>query len=516
MIKINAPLRGYQERVNLDTRKALKDHKRVITQMATGSGKTRVFIDVADSARKKGNKVIIVIRRRSLIFQTRDAYIKFTGFTPSIVMASERGFDDKNPVQIVSIDTINRRMNRKEYQFLLDFNILIVDECHDSTSPKYKSFLHLFPNKFWLGYTATALPTGTKYLTDWEDIIFGPTPAQLRDMGFLAPERTYAPKKINVKGIKTIAGEYDQKALAERVMESKIVGDSVDVYKKFGENRIFLGYAVNIEHSKMLAEAFRQNGIPAIHIDQSHSQEEREAAIQSLYNGTNRGLFSVGVFSTGTDVPIAGTLINARPTKSEILYVQITGRILRPYKQCSNCNNHLGAENQCFRCGSTHFKNVKKDAIILDQANNCERFGLAYDKRYAKIRPPDGKKKKDLDPELEIKTKTCEECYAVYSIDNSVCPLCGHQNAKTEREIKQEQGELRRVKSKELRYSRMIEIKNDLMKLSNPQWKESAKWIRLYKIYGKEIFDFKDELEIPRWVKSQITKLKVRQNSINT
>lgn len=504
------PLRGYQHDVKYHLAQSIKNgNKKIITEMATGSGKTRTFIDTADGARKKGNKVIIVIRRRSLIFQTRDSYKKFTGFTPSIIMGSEKGFDQNNPVQIVSIDTITRRMQKPEYQFLLKSDILIVDEAHDSTSPKYKNFLHLFMDKYWFGYTATCLPTGKKYLGDvgWEDIVEGPKPKDLRDMGFLAPERTYAPKKIDTSGIKTVAGDYDQKALAQRAMESKIVGDSVEVYKKFGEDRIFLGFGVNIEHSKMLAEAFRQNGIPCIHIDQSHSQEERDKAISGLYSGLYRGLFSVGVFSTGTDVPIAGCLVNARPTKSEILYVQITGRGLRMYKQCATCKNHCGAELNCFRCGSDKFINIKEDCIILDQANNCERFGLAYDPRFPILNAPVKKKRVEKDPELDIKTKTCESCFAVYSSDLSTCPICDHTNAKTEREIKEEEGELQRVKSEQLRYATYIKIKNDLMKLSNPKWKESAKWVKLHSIHGDVIFDFKNELEIPRWVRSQITKL---------
>lgn len=501
-------LRWYQELGISQLRDSFsKGYKRTIIWLATGGGKSAMFASLIKSLDTNNKKVLLVMRRRTLVFQMANTIEKFVEIKPSIIMGNEKGFNPGNNIQVCSIDTIHSRIKKPEYQFLLNYDYIMVDEVHDCTSPKYKEFLNRFDSKSWIGMTASPFPIGNKYLTEWEDLVNPVTAKQLRDEGYLVPERTYAPRKISTKGIKTIAGEFDQKQLAERAMESKIVGDTIEVYLKRGENRPALGFAVNIEHSKLIVERFKQSGIPAVHIDQSHTQEERDSAIKSLYTGDNKILFSVNVFSTGTDVPIAATLLLARPTKSEILYVQQVGRILRPYKQCVNCNNHCGAESVCFRCGNNEFKNIKKDAIILDQANNCERFGLAYDIRYARIRPPEHKKKKDANPELEIKTKTCEECYAVYSATESRCPLCEHTNAKTEREIKEEQGELERVKSKELRYARYIKIKNDLMKLSNPKWKESAKWLKLHKIYGDEIFEFKQELEIPSWAKAQVTKL---------
>lgn len=390
----------------------------------------------------------------------------------------------------------------------------VVHNCHDSTSKKYSDFLNLFPNKFWLGFTATALPTGNKYLADagWQDVIVPVTAKELRDRGYLSPEITYAPKKIDVSGIKTVAGDYDQKALAQRAMESTIIGDTVEVYRTHGKNRPALGFGVNIEHSKLCAEAYRQAGIPSVHIDASHDQDERDAAVEKLYTGEIKILWSVGVFSTGTDVPIASCLVYARPTKSEILYVQQVGRVLRPYKKCLACNARLGADPACYRCGSTHFTDIKEDAIIIDQANNCERFGLAYDQRFAKIRAPEKKKKKVILDD-EMKTKTCEACYGVYSSEEPKCPYCDHVNAKTKREIDQEEGELERKKSEDLRYARMLVIKNDLMKFSNPKWKESAKWTRLHGIYGDEIFEFRKELEIPGWARAQISRNKKGQRS---
>lgn len=515
MKKINAPLRPYQNNGLSGIAKSIASgNTKVILQMATGSGKTRTFIELADRARLKGNKVIIVIRRRSLIFQTALSYQKFTGHKPGIIMGSAKGFDPENPIQIVSIDTITRRMEKPEYKFLLDFNIVITDECHDSTSPKYQNFLQMFPDAFHFGFTATALPTGSKYLADvgWQDAITVIESFELRDQGFLVKDIVYAPAKIDVTGIKTRAGDYDNKSLAQKASESKVVGDIVETWKKYGENRPTMLFAVNNEHARVCAEAFRQAGIGAIAQDQSHNNEERDISIKKLIDGDIKILCNTNIFSTGTDIPKASCLIMARPTKSEILFVQQIGRGLRPYKKCMRCGSDCGAEENCFRCGCDQFIDIKDDCIILDHANNCERFGMAFDPREPKLlRPTEKKKKADLVEDMP-KTKTCAACFAVYAMNETNCPYCDHVNEVKERMIKHEEGELRRITANTLNISRFKKTL-DKFKAKELRYnlKPAFKFFKLYEEHGDMIFDYSKELELPSWLKGVINKQRVEQ-----
>jgi len=512
-------LRDYQSYGKQLLARAFKQGQmHVLLWLATGGGKTATFVDIAFSALKKGKKVFIIIRRSDLILQTASAFEKFTGHKPSIIMAQIKGFDPSNNIQIASIDTIWRRIEKPDYTFLLDFDLLIIDEAHDtagetSDSKKYIQFLQRFKEKPWIGVTATPFNTGNKYLEMWDDIVKPIEPVELRDQGYLTPERTYAPKKIDVSGIKSRGGDFDQKSLAQRASESKIVGDIVETWEKFGENRPTILFAVNIEHSKIMAEAFRQGGIDAIHCDQSHNKDERQSAIQKLKKGTIKILCNVNIFSTGVDIPQASCGIFARPTQSEILYVQQVGRILRPYKRCARCNHDNGAERVCGRCGSDQFSYEKPDAIILDHANNCERFGLAYSKRYARLRRDTSKKSSKQSDVAQ--TKTCEECFAVYEANILECPMCEHINESTQRAIKHEKGELELIQENKLKYNKYLKIKNDLIKFSNPNWKPSAKWLKLYEKYGEEIFEHKSELEMPGWVRRQVNKLIAKEAQKN-
>ena len=58
--------------------------------------------------------------------------------------------------------------------------------------------------------------------------------------------------------------------------------------------------------------------------------DDRDEAIKGLGNEKIQILTSVDVISEGTDVPDVSAAILLRPTKSEGLYLQQVGRVLRP------------------------------------------------------------------------------------------------------------------------------------------------------------------------------------------
>ena len=47
----------------------------------------------------------------------------------------------------------------------------------------------------------------------------------------------------------------------------------------------------------------------------------------------------------------------------------------------------------------------------------------------------------------EVLVRECKKCYLIYRGNNRICPYCGHDNGKTQAEIKQEQIELERIES---------------------------------------------------------------------
>ena len=243
-------------------------------------------------------------------------------------------------------------------------------------------------------------------------------------------------------------------------------------------------------------------------------QDLGQVAIDKLKSGEIKILCSINIFSTGTDIPVVSCIIMVRPTKSEVLYVQALGRGLRMYKKCARCKTDCGAEDTCYRCGSTEFTDIKENCIILDHANNCERFGMIYDHREPKIRAPEKTKKKSDPVEDMPKTKTCAACFAVYTFHDLSCPYCGHTNEAKKRMIEHEEGELRRITANTLNISR---FKKTLDKYRAKELrynlKPAFKYFKLYEEHGDMIFDYSKELELPKWLKGIVQK-KVQQGSI--
>lgn len=488
-------LRNYQHRGADLLRKVLvQGHKRIIFWLATGGGKSAVFSFLVSKILIKKETVLIVVRRRELIFQAQKNLAKF-GIEASVVMGSEKGFDPGVDVQICSIDTIHRRIDSPDFKFLKTYNWLIIDECHDTTSDKYREFMDKINFKACIGFTATPFRVGAR-VHDWWEICVKPIEMhELRDQGFLTAAEVYAPKKIDTSGIKKLGTDFHQKELFDRVSEMKVVGDIVETYLKYGQNKPAILFAVNKAHSILMCEAFKQAGVAAMHRDESHNKSERQYAIDCLTNGKVKILCNVNIFSTGVDVPCVEIMIGARPTLSENLYVQQVGRVLRPFAICS-CGAHVGAEAVC------HTEVYRKQkALIFDHADNTSRHGLPYKVRNAEMEKKDKehKQKAELVP-----FKTCKECFAVFEPTLKDCPYCQTPAPAQEREVKTEDGELKIVQEEEII---MQDMGKDWVRWRNRERKfrvgSDKKYLMLHKKYGNIAFKF---IEYPDWIRKEIIK----------
>lgn len=482
-------LRPYQEKSKeLIKEKFKQGIKKIILWAQTGAGKGLIMADIAHDSYIRGNKILVVMRRRDLIFQTHANFLRYLKINCSIIMGNHKKLMDKNhPIQITSIDTLSRRIGKSEYEFLKTYNLIMVDEAHDTTSSSYTDFFNFIGDRFYVGYTATPFSIGKKPLSFWEDYVKPIEAHELRDQGYLVPARIYAPKEqINTRGIKRTGGDFNQKQLSSIAQDGVIVGDIIEHYKKFGDFRPTVLFAVNIEHSKLLCEAFNKAGISASHCDQSDCKNIREKAIQELKNEKIKILCNVNIFSTGIDIPEASVAILARPTLSKILFLQQVGRVLR---------THLG----------------KKDAVIIDHAGNTLRHGSPYMIREAEI----GGQKKEIIK--KIKMFVCPRCYYVMDYFQSPCQGCGATNEeKKERTINQVDGSLELINDNnphivnEKKFAGFGKIKNTLSQLiyleKSLKWKPNAKYFKLHGAYGDEIFYYSKELGLPKWLQKVTMK----------
>lgn len=488
---------------------------KIILWSMTGAGKGLIMSEINRLNVFNGRRVLNVMRRRSLITQTKNNFKKYHGLNSSIIMGSEKGFNPGANIQVGSIDTLQRRYKKGKLDFLLDYDTILIDECHDTTSKTYRDFLDWLDKngapKIFIGLTATPFMVGKKCHDYWESVVKPIEAHELRDEGYLVRDKIYAPSKIDLSGLRKAQGDYHAGDLFDAVSEMSVIGDVVKSYKKYGESRPAILFAVNVSHSKLMVEAFRVNGIPAAHYDADSSKEDREKGINDLKTGKIKVLCNVMIFSTGVDIPFAEVGIMARPTMSEILDIQQRGRLLRPYKICGKCGAEYGGEKNCFICGHGSPRYEKKEAIFLDHANNTDRHGLTYKVRQAYLEAPEKVRKTKFTIGHEVNIKQCPECFLYLEQKAKICDGCEHEFKTKERTIKTEDGEL--VLLDAGAYEKKLREKIEI------RWAYHNKQVRykggnaydlIFKDFGPEVFDY---ISFPPSKKKELQKGLILQNA---
>ena len=122
------PLRDYQAQAVADVREAFRQkHRRVLLQLCTGGGKTRIMAEIARLAHQKGGCAVVMAPRRELVYQIRGA-LEEQGIRAGIIMAGHEP-DVYADAHVCSIDTISSRV-KSERMALPKGSIIITDEGH--------------------------------------------------------------------------------------------------------------------------------------------------------------------------------------------------------------------------------------------------------------------------------------------------------------------------------------------------------------------------------------------------
>jgi len=536
-------LRDYQLKAKqMISRAFAQGHKKVMLWAMTGAGKGFSMSDFNDTALKSNQRVLNVMKRRAIIFQTIENYAKYHGLKPSPIMGTVKGNDPNNFCQVASIDTLRARIKTGQYDWLKQFDLIIIDECHDLTSRSYKTLIWFlegfdvdhysdknFENtkanfkKYYIGLTATPFRVGNRAHTFW-DVVVKPIEAhELRDLGVLVPTREFQPFVIDVKGIRlNSVGEFSQNELFERCTQMGIVGNVVETYKKYGfiDGRFLpaIYFCVNKAHAKIQTKAFNDAGIPARYCDDSHTQKERDKAKADLKKGVIHVLLNVMLFSVGFDAPFIEVGGFLRPTESENLAGQQWGRVLRPYKICERCGTEYGGDPTCFKCGSNILKFEKKFAIILDHAANLQRHpgkkmignSVVYAIREAELNDRDIAHK---NAQLSGKPKECPDCDGILFPSATVCEYCGYEygdSSDNDPGINEQDGELVEANADFLREQLKAKIESRFKGYETAQrlrrWPNETKYFKIYEDFGNDIFMLNFKLGINETLETNLRK----------
>jgi superfamily II DNA or RNA helicase len=188
----------------------------------------------------------------------------------------------------------------------------------------------------------------------------------------------------------------------------------------------------------------------------------------------------------------------ARPTQSEVLYIQQIGRVLRPFKVCICGKEYIG-EKECPTCGSIKLKYLKTHALILDHGCNTDRHGLPDKIRDAIMTKEDKKKKAGLNS--LVKLRQCFECFMYCKAHIKECPDCGAVIKGEDKDtLKEEEGELVLMTREDIR-SRRVQLIREAYTKAHKQARYKSKYycpyteiFKKYKGEALEAIKFPDHL----------------------
>jgi superfamily II DNA or RNA helicase len=148
-----------------------------------------------------------------------------------------------------------------------------------------------------------------------------------------------------------------------------------------------------VAHSQSITSRFVAAGIAAEHLDGGMDDQERDGVLRRIRSNETQVISNCQLLSEGWDEPAVDCVVLARPTKSLGLYLQMSGRALRPAPGKTSC-------------------------IILDHAGCFREHGAVGDRRWSLT--ADQTKAAGGAPE-----KSCPGCGLIVPLGCRACPECG-------------------------------------------------------------------------------------------
>lgn len=413
-------LRGYQDRAIDALRSAFQSGAMApLLCLPTGGGKTVILATIAAQAAARGRHVLILVHRRELIHQTASK-LAWAGLEHGVIAAGHPVTDAR--VQVASVQTLMRRLSRITWTP----SLVIIDEAHHAAAGSWRQILDHWPDAYRLGVTATPCRLDGRGLSEaFDQLVTGPSVADLVFWGFLSPARIYAPPVVaDLSGVRRRAGDYANDQAAAAMDRPTVTGDAIAHYQRLAAGQQAIAFCCNVAHAVSVCDAFKTAGIGAALL--LGNTPDRDQVVAQYAAGAVRVLVTVDVVSEGFDVPAASCAILLRPTQSLGLYLQQVGRVLRPAPG-------------------------KDAAVILDHVGNVTRHGFPDDPREWSLAEGIVRGGRGT---AAPSVRTCPECFAAFK-PAPQCPVCGAQCAPIKsRKIQQLAGELRELRRDEIRRDR--------------------------------------------------------------
>lgn len=330
-------LRDYQREAVTAIRTAWNGGvQRPATVLPTGAGKTVVFSDLIMRDLRDGtDRVLVVAHRQELIEQ---AVKKIKDVAPYLrVGVCKAGIDQVGaPVVVGSVQTLRNEARRRRVR---NVGLVVVDECHHATAASYRTVLEHYGcftpgGARAVGFTATmSRGDGVGLGQVWQNVVYERDIKYMITRGFLVPPRGVHVRveDFDLSKVKRTAGDYNDGALGDALTASMAPERIVDAYREHALGVPALLFVPTVAFAELMVGRFGAAGITARVVHGAQGVDERRRALADFSAGRVSVLVNCMVLTEGTDLPLAKCVMIARPTTHVGLYVQMVGRVLRPY-----------------------------------------------------------------------------------------------------------------------------------------------------------------------------------------
>lgn len=352
-------LRDYQNEAIEALRQGwAQGHTRLAVGLPTGAGKTEIFSALVERALKKRIKSVVIVHRDELVRQAASKISRrVPGARVGIVKASENEVDAD--IVVASVQTLARE---KRLRQLTGFGNVVVDEAHHALAESYKRALtHLgsfsegkrgTPTSGWSATLARG--DGRGLGTVWEKVIYEKDILWMIANGYLVDVKG---KLVKVDGldlgkVARSRGDFQEGDLGEALVASGAGEYIARAYQEHAGDRQGVLFAPTVGSAFAFADDMNAAGISTEVVVGFTDLEDRQDIYERFRTGKTQVLANCMVLTEGWDAPWCSCAVVARPTESAPLYIQMVGRILRPWSG-------------------------KNDALVLDVVGAARRHKLA-------------------------------------------------------------------------------------------------------------------------------------------
>lgn len=348
-------LRPYQEECIDAVFRAWTQDKaqRPAVVLPTGAGKTVVFshlahrfIDwrtAADGNPVRPRRVVVLVHRDELADQT---LAKLAVIAPHLSVGKVKAEDNEigKDVMVCSVQTLARpnrmHMLLDSQAYVGDIGLVIVDECHHAVADSYRNIMAALgcydggTDRLAVGFTATLARGDGRGLGDvWQDVAYQRSVLWMISEGHLVDVRArqIELEDLDLQTVKRSGGDYSAKSLGEAMEQAgapEIIKQVIQAHA--ADRRSILVFCPTVALAHEVEAELTRAGITSGTVHGGTPRADRLRLYERFRRGDLRVIVNCMVLTEGADFPYADCAVIARPTRSETLFIQMVGRVLRP------------------------------------------------------------------------------------------------------------------------------------------------------------------------------------------